>query len=119
MPVWSASRARRPSFTDAHALNAVCPYFTMFPLDFPLRLLRRFRSTSIVLDPFSGRGTSLYAARCCRARAIGIDCSPVAVAISRAKLANLSVEDVTALAENLLAADAKVELPSGEFWDCA
>jgi hypothetical protein len=23
------------------ALNAICPYFTMFPLDFPLNILRR------------------------------------------------------------------------------
>ena len=30
--------AKSPLAYDAqHALNAVCPYFTMFPLEFPMR----------------------------------------------------------------------------------
>jgi hypothetical protein len=39
-----------------------CPYYTMFPLDFPLAWLRRARPGEWVLDPFCGRGTTLYCA---------------------------------------------------------
>ena len=50
----------RPEF----ALNAICPYFTMFPLTFPLAVRhRRARCGEWVLDPFCGRGTTNYAAR--------------------------------------------------------
>ena len=38
------------------ALNGVCPYFTMFPLAFPLKILKsRARESDLVLDPFCGR----------------------------------------------------------------
>ena len=37
------------------SLNGICPYFTMFPLDFPLNILkRRARAGDVVLDPFGG-----------------------------------------------------------------
>src|SRR5713101_9964538 len=46
------------------ALNAVCPYYTMFPLAFPLGVLsRRSQPKQWVLDPFCGRGTTTFGAR--------------------------------------------------------
>lgn len=51
------------------ALNAVCPYYTMFPLEFPLGVLtRQSRPKQWVLDPFCGRGTTTFAARLAIAR---------------------------------------------------
>jgi len=39
------------------ALNAVCPYYTMFPLEFPLVVLTRHsRPKQRILDPFCGKG---------------------------------------------------------------
>ncbi len=100
-----------------HALNAICPYFTMFPLEFPKSILeRRAREAKLVLDPFVGRGTALYAARQRGVRAVGIDSSPVAVAISRAKLAAFSVEEPLALARRILHDHGEFELPEGDFW---
>jgi DNA modification methylase len=67
------------------ALNGICPYFTMFPLTFPQKVLKRHSSSGdVVLDPFAGRGTTLYAARLLGLGAYGIDSNPVAVAISEA-----------------------------------
>ena len=38
------------------ALNAVCPYYTMYPLDFPLRVLKEHGDEGDwVIDPFCGR----------------------------------------------------------------
>ena len=112
------SRRRGPlSVSPKHALNAICPYFTMFPLEFPLRILEaRARSAELVLDPFAGRGTTLYAARQRGVRAIGIDCSPVAVAIARAKLAKVSAGEAIGLAHGILAKGAEAGLPEGAFW---
>ena len=69
--------------SSAMALNAICPYFTMFPLGFPLRILReRAARADWVLDPFCGRGTTNYAARVLGLPSLGVDSSPVAVAIA-------------------------------------
>lgn len=99
-----------------HALNAICPYFTMFPLEFPLRILRRHRRGRVVLDPFCGRGTTLFAARVRGLRGVGIDASPVAISISQAKLSSATIHDTLALASQLLRSTPDPEIPSGEFW---
>lgn len=103
------------AYDPKHALNAVCPYFTMFPLEFPFKALSRTPNAKVIADPFCGRGTSLYAARATNRQAFGIDCSPVAVAISKAKLASSNLESVLSLAEELLELEP-TSVPEGEFW---
>src|SRR5579883_944248 len=71
------------------ALNGICPYFTMFPLDFPYTILSQHAQLGEwVLDPFCGRGTTNYASRLLGLPSIGIDSNPVAASLSAAKLAN-------------------------------
>jgi len=103
------------------ALNAICPYFTMFPLHFPLGILKSYTMFGeTVLDPFAGRGTTLYAARLCGLHALGIDSNPVAIAISEAKLANTSPGRILASAKRILADISKPRhVPTGEFWHLA
>ena len=93
----------------------------MFPLEFPLRILRRYAAAGdAVLDPFAGRGTALYAARVRNLGSFGIDSNPVAVAISRGKLANTSSDRIVETAKDILAAnETTTEEPTGEFWDLA
>src|SRR5687768_8325563 len=79
-------------------LNTVCPYFTMFPLEFPLQFLGDAPSGKWVLDPFCGRGTTLFAARALGLNAVGIDANPVAAAIAAAKVARVNATSVEALA---------------------
>jgi DNA methylase len=100
------------------ALNAICPYFTMFPLEFPLRILaRRAGTADWVLDPFSGRGTTNYAARLLGLPSIGIDSSRVAIALTEAKLANTTPDAIFASAERILSrSSGPVDVPKGEFW---
>jgi len=44
--------AKSPLAYDAqHALNAVCPYFTMFPLEVPLAVLRSAPRNAFVASP--------------------------------------------------------------------
>ena len=67
----------------------------MYPLDFPLRILTKTaRPKEWVLDPFCGRGTTNFAARLLGLPSIGVDSSPIAVAIATAKLVRVSAAAV-------------------------
>jgi DNA modification methylase len=105
----------------ATTLNGICPYFTMFPLDFPYTILsERAQVGEWVLDPFCGRGTTNYASRLLGLPSIGIDSSPVAVALSEAKLANTSPKLIIQMARRILAEIQEPQsIPTGEFWDWA
>ncbi len=92
----------------------------MFPLGYPSRILRRHKHESpIVLDPFYGRGTTLFAARNLKLQAWGIDSSPVAVAITKAKLATCESEDVLRLAQHLIDETATKSIPRTQFFRSA
>ncbi len=102
-----------------YALNAVCPYFTMFPLEFPLSQLRDASKNSVLLDAFCGRGTTVYAGAIRGFETYGIDSSPVAVAIAKAKLAHTSYRQVMTLARHLVASIKWPSIPRREFWSYA
>jgi hypothetical protein len=112
----SVSTNPRLAYQSEHALNAVCPYFTMFPVEFPLSVLWDAPKTALVLDPFCGRGTTAYAARCLGLASHNIDSSPVAVAIARSKVASSSAQRVVRMATQLMADSTNYSVPHGEFW---
>ena len=107
--------------TPAAALNAVCPYFTMFPLGFPLRVLTRESETNAkVLDPFCGRGTTNVAARLRGLPSVGIDSHPLAVALTKAKLVSTNPKAITKALDRILSEPDDVErVPEEEFWELA
>jgi hypothetical protein len=114
-----SEQSKSPPISLQHSLNTVCPYFTMFPLEFPLSVLRRASKNAVVLDPFCGRGTTNYAARCLGLESYGLDTSPVAIAIAQAKLARTNVHDVLSLARQFLDERSSVSAPTGRFWKLA
>jgi hypothetical protein len=93
----------------------------MFPLRFPHGVLEGAAEPGdVVLDPFCGRGTTNYASRLLGLSSFGVDSNPVAVALSEAKLANVTPGEIVAEAERILRErPAPVGMPSGEFWDLA
>ncbi|HGL6329640.1 TPA: DNA methyltransferase [Citrobacter amalonaticus] len=112
--------ARPLAYERENALNAICPYFTMFPLEYPLGVLRAHKDQSpVVMDPFCGRGTTLFAARKLGLNARGIDSSPVAIAIARAKLASINTESVLKLAKKYVERHSHVPVPDSEFFQHA
>jgi hypothetical protein len=111
----TAALPNLPALTPDDALNAICPYWTMFPLDFPLGALADGRPGEWVLDPFCGRGTTLFAARKLQMPSVGIDSNLVAVAIAQAKLVSPRPASIVRLAGELLDGPAARE-PQGEFW---
>jgi len=102
---------------ERQTLNGICPYFTMFPLDFPLGILKRqARKGDLVLDPFCGRGTTNFAARLVGLNSLGVDSSPVATAITASKLVKASVNDILEEAHKILMEYEARQIPAGKFW---
>lgn len=111
---------RSLAYARENALNAICPYFTMFPLEYPLGVLKAHKKQSpVIMDPFCGRGTTLFAARKLGLSARGIDSSPVAVAIARAKLAAVDTEAVLKLAKIYVERHSCVSVPDSSFFQSA
>ena len=108
------------SNASALALNGICPYFTMFPIEFPLNILKqRARPGDLILDPFCGRGTTNFAARLLGLHSLGVDSSPVAVAITASKLVTVTTDEILAEARKILAARKPRQIPEGQFWQLA
>lgn len=81
--------------TQRHRFHSICPYFAMFPETFVRRnLLAWSKRDDIVLDPFCGRGTTVFESLLNGRRAIGCDTNPVAFCLSRAKAAPPTLLDV-------------------------
>lgn len=70
-----------------HRFHALCPYFAMFPPKFAReQILTYTKRGELVLDPFSGRGTTALEAILNGRRAIGLDINPVAALVAQAKV---------------------------------
>lgn len=98
-------------------LNTICPYYTMFPLSFPFRVLNGAQPSEWVLDPFCGRGTTNFAARLRGIPCVGVDSNPVAAAIAAVKHIMVTKEQVVGLCRSILADKSPPRyVPGGEFW---
>lgn len=106
---------------QATRLNSICPYFTMFPLDFPLGILKKHsKENDCVIDPFCGRGTTNFAARLLGLDTIGIDASCVAAAATQARLVAPTPEEIINSVQTILGSRKKVaQPPRGKFWRMA
>jgi hypothetical protein len=89
-------------------LHALCPYFAMFPEKFAETHIRRWTIPGdVVLDPFSGRGTTMLTALLIGRRAAAVDVNPVAYVVTGAKA---SPPDTTVVASEVEALRARYEL---------
>lgn len=67
-------------------LHALCPYFAMFPESFVEKQVRTYTlPRALVIDSFSGRGTTLLQSLLMDRRALASDLNPVAYCVSGAK----------------------------------
>lgn len=90
----------------SHLLHSICPYFAMFPPEFVEHYTLAFSNPGdIVLDPFCGRGTTVFESVLLNRNAYGLDISPVAYCITSAK----------ANPPNLLAVLTRLDLLRNEF----
>ena len=63
------------------------PYYAMFPVEFALNVINKYTNKNdYVLDPFSGRGTTVFASEMLNRHSIGIETNPVGWIYSKVKL---------------------------------
>jgi len=98
-------------FTDAptnNGIHAIHPYPAKFIPQIPAKLIELFRenSSSVVLDPFCGCGTTLVEAQRFGLDTIGVDLHPLACLISRVK--------VNPLPDGLIETGKKVSITARE-----
>lgn len=71
------------------------PYYAMFPLSFALGIIEKYsKKGDLILDPFAGRFTSIYAGSVLERKSIGIEINPVGWLFGYAKLHPAKKEDV-------------------------
>lgn len=104
-----------------HRFHSLCPYFAMFPESFVQKHLAwAADSDELVLDPFSGRGTTVFESLLAGHDAIGGDTNPVAVCVSRAKadppLLSSVKERITDLEQRFARASQVCPAPDDEFF---
>lgn len=100
-------------------LNTICPYFTMFPLSFPYKVLLSAQKDDLVYDPFCGRGTTNYAARLLGIESYGVDSNPVAHAIAQAKFVKVNSKEIVIRCKYILQNFQTYTIPKGDFWKWA
>lgn len=89
-------RSRRTYQTAADRWAGVGPYYAMFPVSFADSVVRKFTAPGdVILDPFAGRGTSVFSAAVLDRTGIGIEVNPVGWIYARTKLNPASQEAVT------------------------
>lgn len=82
----SGASGARPDFGERWA--SLGPYYAMFPVAFARSVIAEHsRVGDGVLDPFAGRGTSLFCAREAGRRALGAEINPLGWIYGRTKLA--------------------------------
>ena len=85
-----------------HSMHTMCSYQGMFPAKVAHQFIQQYsRPGELVLDPFSGRGTTPLQARVEGRRAIANDLSPLAYVLSRAKTEPPSWDEANALVNEL------------------
>lgn len=76
---------------------AVGPYYAMFPLDFAFDVVHEYsKPQQLVLDPFAGRASNVFAAATHKRYGIGVEIHPVGWVYAQAKLNPAPLPDVEA-----------------------
>lgn len=66
---------------------AVGPYYAMFPLDFAFEVVEKYsKPGDLVVDPFAGRASSIYAAATSGRYALGIEINPLGWVYAKVKM---------------------------------
>ena len=80
------------------------PYYAMFPVSFAREVIREHsRRGGLVLDPFAGRGTSVYAAADLGRCGVGVEINPVGWLYGKAKIAPAPQQHMLARLDDICA----------------
>ena len=86
---------KRDSSNAVGRWAAVGPYYAMFPLEFAFDVVNEYsKQGQLVLDPFAGRASSVYAAATQKRQGLGIEINPVGWVYAQAKLNPAPQQDI-------------------------
>lgn len=103
----------RESSRSYDSWHSMCSYLGSFPAPLASYFIKHFSNTGdVVLDPFSGRGTTLLEARLLDRKSVATDLNPIALALSEAKNVNFTKHEIFERIEHLeLSFDPALYLP--------
>lgn len=79
------------------------PYYAMFPIEFACKVVSKFSNPGdIIIDPFAGRGSSIFAAAALKRKGIGIEINPVGWIYSCVKLSPAPMQKVLERLDSIL-----------------
>ena len=80
---------------QGHSLHYVVPYQACFAPQIPKFFIKEYSNEGdIVLDPFCGRGTTVFEANQLNRIGLGVDISPLAVQLAKAKLKKVTLKQI-------------------------
>ena len=101
-----------------HPLHSMCSYMAMFPPTVPHAFIDAYTSEGdVVLDPFSGRGTTPLEACLMGRVGVGNDLNPMSFVLTKAK--TLRVEPQSIMARLRMLEDVVSLAPAGAYKDLA
>jgi len=78
-----------------HSLHYVTPYQASFPPQIPAYFIEHYsKKGDKILDPFCGRGTTIFEANLRGRIGFGVDISPLAIEIAKAKMKKVTYEQI-------------------------
>lgn len=78
------------SIKEYKKINSISSYLAMFPLEIPAQLILKYtKENDLVMDNFSGRGTTALAARMLHRNFIGNDLNPYSYVLTKFKISKL------------------------------
>jgi DNA modification methylase len=78
-----------------HSIHYVTPYQASFAPQIPSYFIERYsKKGDTVLDPFCGRGTTVFEANISGRIGIGVDISPLAIQIAKSKMRKVTYEQI-------------------------
>ncbi|QDY88261.1 DNA methyltransferase [Mycoplasma anserisalpingitidis] len=101
--ILSNEEKEKINFNSYKRVNSLNSYLAMFPLDLPVYFISKYsEENDLVVDNFSGRGSTLVAARMLKRNFIGNDLNPYAYVCSKFKtIKNITKEDILIQIDNL------------------
>jgi DNA modification methylase len=97
---------------------AVGPYYAMFPLEFAFDVVNEYsKQGQLVLDPFAGRASSVYAAATQKRQGLGIEINPVGWVYAQAKLNPAPQQDVENRLKSLISISEEFSQQPEELTD--
>jgi DNA modification methylase len=86
--IWQDEKFKRSYSNAIGRWAAFGPYYAMFPLEFAFEVVKQYSEPGqLVIDPFAGRASSIYAAAAQGRYGFGVEINPVGWLYAQAKLA--------------------------------